>query len=372
MKIILWPTSYLPSIGGLEVMTHSLATQLLKNGHEVLVIANNTNSEECKEFTLEGIRVFLFPFITSLLDKKLLNIKKIMSKIRQIFDDFEPDLVNVHGWFECFSFYQVRILENSNIPVCITIHGLLEQNHYQTDACLKLWSMANAVNTVSQVLIESLSQQGFHHPALKTIYNGLSIPQEPIQPLGLHPHTLVMVGRLSSEKCFDIAFYAVKNLIRKYPDIKLILVGGGGQFNELSRLKNELGLDQHIEMTDFVKPHEVQSYIDRADLVLVPSYYESFCLVALQAAIRGRPVIASNVYGLKEVVEHNQTGLLIEAKNPQALSEAVDQLLSNPQRMQEMGKASYIRATHQFTIENTTHQYLKMYENIMEQPCKSL
>ncbi|MDF2940840.1 MAG: putative glycosyltransferase, group 1 [Gammaproteobacteria bacterium] len=372
MKIALWPTSYLPNIGGLEVMTHSLAKQLQKNGHEVIVIANHLNSAEYKEYIIDDIKVFLFPFLTALAQNNLLLMKKAINGTHQLLDEFEADVVNIHGWFECFCFYQARVLENKGIPVCITIHGLLEQSHYRTDACLKLWSIAKAVNTVSKVLIESLNQHGISHRNLKAIYNGLAVPSESIKPIAHAPPTVLMVGRLSSEKCFDIAFHAVKNLIQKYPNIKLILVGGGEDYKKLAALKTELGLDQHIEMTDFVKPHEVQQYIDQASLVLVPSYYESFCLVALQAAMRGRPVIASNVYGLKEVVEHNKTGLLIPPKDPLALSEAIDQLLSKPEQMQAMGEAAKERASDLFSIENTTQLYQEMYLSIVEQTCESL
>jgi glycosyltransferase involved in cell wall biosynthesis len=274
--------------------------------------------------------------------------------------------VNIHGWFECFCFYQVRALEKRGIPVCLTIHGLLEQKHYQTDYCLKLWSLAKAVNTVSGALIHSLHADNLQHKGLRTIYNGLAIPTNPIKPINTKAPHLVMIGRLTSEKNFNYGFHAVKNLVRKYPNIRLTLVGGGEDFIKLQQLKSELGLDNCISMTDFVRPELVDAYIDQASIVLVPSYYESFCLVALQAAMRGRPVIASDVYGLKEVIEHNKTGLLVKPNDHKEISNAVDNLLSKPEKLITMGYAAYQRAINKFTIQNTTQSYLKMYQEICE------
>lgn len=365
MNIVLWPTYYLPNIGGLEIMVHALAVQLQKMGHKIIVISNHADSDEPKEYSIEKITVYSFPFVTTLLQTNLLLFKKIMARIHQILNEFSPDVMNVHGWFENFCFYQTRALEKRKIPLCITIHGLLEQKHYHTQSCLKLWSMASAINTVSHALIEPLSQQGFHHQSLQVIYNGLTTPTIATKPFDPNQQTLVMIGRLSEEKCFDIAFYAIKELTKKYPKIKLILVGGGIQFNYLFELKNSLQLDQHIEMTDFVRPDQVQHYIDQASVVLIPSYYESFSLVALQAAMRARVVVASQVYGLTEVVEHNKTGLLVKAKNPTAFANAIDYLFSNPEKIIKMGKAAKQRSKL-FTIENAAQQYINLYEKIRE------
>ena len=362
MKILLWPTHYLPYIGGLEVMVHSLALQLKKQGHEVLVIAN---AEEYAEFFIEEIKVYTFPFIKALGVYNLILIKKTLDKIHEIFDSFLPDIVNVHGWFECFCFYQTRILSKKKIPLCITIHGLLEQKYYQTEACVKLWSMAGGINTVSNALIHSLKQQQCSHSSIRVIYNGLSPSSHPIAPLQCHPSQLLMVGRLTEEKCFDVAFHALKILIKNRSDIKLRLVGGGFLYQDLLRLKEELGLDPWIEMTDYVPPYKVRQYIDEASLILVPSYYESFCLVALEAALRSRPVVASSVYGLKEVIEHEKTGLLIEPKNPLLLAETIEKLLSSPQKMVEMGDAARQRALELFSIETTAKNYLEMYRSLL-------
>lgn len=362
MKIVLWSTSYLPLIGGLEVFVHSLALQLKKTGHEVIVICDG---KEFAEVSLEGIDIYHFPFVTTLYRFDLNMIKKILDRICALLDAFSPDVINVHGWFEGFCFYQTRVLEKKKSPLCITIHGLLEQQDYRTASCLKLWSLARSINTVSKALIESLEEQKHFHPFLHVIYNGLVIPSDPIVPLSFKAPQLLMVGRLTEEKCFNIAFHAMDILRKIRPDMTLRLVGGGPLYQELLDLKQSLQLDPWIEMTNFVPPDQVRHYIDEASLILVPSSYESFSLVALESALRARPVIASSVCGLKEVVSCGKTGVLIEPKNPVALFKAIDTLLSAPEQMTQMGWNGYQRATQLFSIETTAKNYLDMYHQIL-------
>lgn len=364
MKILLWPSSYVPNIGGLEIMTHQLAKNIRSHGHEILVVSHNVNSEEICEMTIEGIRVCLFPFVTALLNKNLPLIKTALGRIQKTVDDFNPDTVNIHGWFECFAFYQTRIFEKRETPVCITVHGLLEQKDYNTLSCKKIWAKSKGVNTVSHSIKNSLDEMQITHPNLRVIYNGIEEKKHQLVDLKTKPPRLLMIGRLSEEKCFDVGFKALPLLLKKYPDIKLTLIGGGEKFSELATLKTSLGLENHIEMTNFVPPDRVTGFIDESSLVLIPSYYESFSLVAVESALRARPVVASSVYGLKEVVEDQKTGVLVPPHNTQDFATAIDHLLSNADKMKAMGQMAYKRAIDMFGINQTTQNYLKMYEDI--------
>ena len=361
MNILLWPAHYLPSIGGLEIFTHSLAVQLKKMGHRILVLANNQNSYEYNEMTIEGIPVHIFPFVAALHSHKLEVIQKIIAQVRLLVEDFSPDLANVHGWLETVAFYQIRILQQ--IPFCLTIHGLLQQKTYSTQLCSQLWSQARGVNTVSHAMMDILLSQKWSHPSLRVIYNGIPSCRFTESAAPVKHNHLAMIGRLSGEKCFDVGLQALKIVRNTYPDATLCLVGGGDQWDSLVKLRRDLALDGAVEMTGSVPPDQVSHYIDKACIVLIPSSYESFCLVALESAMRARPVIASDVYGLKEVVEHGKTGLLVEPQNPEALAEAIGILFGQKERRVEMGTYAQMRASQMFTMEQCARSYLEMYEN---------
>lgn len=362
MKIILWPALYIPSIGGLEMMTHSLALGLKSLGHEVLVL---TDGKEQGQYTIEGVEVFTFPLTRFLYEFQLSSLKTLLDAIHALLDKFSPQLVHIHGWIECYSFYQTRIFSKRKDCVCLTIHGFLEQDNYQTGACFRLWSQLSGVTVVSRSLLLTLQQQNFDTQKVRVIYNGAPIPKEPPQTPVSGPQRLLMIGRLSKEKRFDIGFHALKTLLEKRPDLKLSLLGGGPLYEDLLQLRHSLGLDHAVEMTNFVPPSQVQAYIDSAHLILIPSFYESFCLVALQAALRGRPVIASNVYGLKEVVENGRTGVLIEPNDPWLLAQTIDQLLSSPKQMEQMGHDAYQRAVTLFSIEKIVQDYVSFYQEVL-------
>lgn len=366
MKILMWPSYYLPSIGGLELMTHRLVECLRGQNHDVCVIANYDSVMAYHTFFPEGVTVHAFPFIRALQQGSVANIKRMLQKIQVIIKAFQPDIIHVHGWGEGFAFYQTRILSFFSVPVVLTLHGLLEQPSYHTSHCVKLLQRASAVIAVSQDVQNDFLNRGFAHKKLRVIYNGVRISENWQSASFLHQKNIVMVGRLSPEKCFDQAFYAMRLLIEKYPDMKMTLVGGGPLFGVLLALREKLNLVDVVEMTNFVAPKAVAQYLQQADIVVIPSQYESFCLVAVEAAIQGRPVVASSVNGLKEVVEDQVTGLLVPPENPEALAKAIETLLLDPTMAHRLGVAARERAMRFFSIEGATNKYIALYHTVLE------
>ncbi len=363
----MWTLQYLPDIGGLEIFTHSLAQELQKAGHTVMIITSNPSSMNYEELSVDGIIVHRFPFRLALLHYDLKKIISILNHLKTILKEYAPDLVNIHGWYEYLAFFQTKVLVQLNSALCLTIHGLIEQEYYTTSACKKLWSMAQGINTVSNALLSCLVDMGWKHPHLNVIYNGIHEPQAPLVEIPLHP-TLLMIGRLSEEKCYDVAFYAVKKLISKGIEVKLLVVGEGPEYENLCRVRQELDLNDVIDMVGTVQPHGIYKYIDRAQFLLVPSRYESFSLVVMEAALRGRPTIASHVHGLKETVQTEKSGLLVTPKDPDALAAAIERLLKNRNHVLEMGAYARQRALNEFLAQHSTKQYLQMYEMALMHP----
>lgn len=366
MKILMWTSFYLPSIGGLEIATHRLGRQLIKMGHEISVITNHPSGEIEKKYSIDGVEILSFGMMRALQKYDLKHIKEIIEKILHKIAEFKPEIIHIHGWHESYCFYQDRVLSTYKGPVVITIHGLLEQEHYRTLHCLRLWQRAKSVTTVSNAVIASLKKQAISHHSLKYIYNGLEISDD-YKPLEnkKNPHIL-MLGRLADEKGFEIAFYAIQKLAIQYPYLKASLVGGGPLFEELYQLRASLNLESYIELLDFVRPDRVFEYVDAADIVVIPSLYESFCLVALEAAMRARPVVANNVEGLAEVVSHGETGLLVPPGNVVLLAKAIEDLLLNFEKRKNYGLNARARAIKMFNMENIAAQYLSVYEEVAD------
>ena len=160
--------------------------------------------------------------------------------------------------------------------------------------------------------------------------------------------TLLFVGRIQPLKGLQVAIGALASLGRS--DARLVVVGGpsgaeGAQ--ELARVQAlaiSLGVAHQIQYVSPQPHHLLSTWYRAADVVLVPSRSESFGLVALEAAACGTPVVAADVGGLRTLVEHGRTGLLVDGRDPLAFGAATAELLERPGYGRQLGYAAAERA----------------------------
>jgi len=161
------------------------------------------------------------------------------------------------------------------------------------------------------------------------------------------PHVLAFVGRLQPLKAPDVAVLALAGLARQRPDldVELLVIGGAsgngnGEPARLAKLAADAGVADRVRFLA-AQPHDRLATVYRAaDLVLMPSWSESFGLVALEAQACGTPVVAAGVGGLQHAVGDGTTGVLVASHQPEAWAGAVARLLSNPRRLAAMGAAA--------------------------------
>jgi glycosyltransferase involved in cell wall biosynthesis len=170
-----------------------------------------------------------------------------------------------------------------------------------------------------------------------------------------------VVGRLAERKGQDVAIKATA-LVRKAGfDAVLTLVGDGYPGYEdhvagLHRLAAEEGVGDATVFAGFQDP---APFVAEADVVLVPSRVEPFGLVAVEALLQGRAVVASRVGGLAEIIEHGRTGMLVDPDDPAALAEAVIGLLSDPCAAEALGRAGQADARARFSMETYSAKLLE-------------
>ena len=139
----------------------------------------------------------------------------------------------------------------------------------------------------------------------------------------------VFAGRLVYEKGVQDLLAAVPRLRRRYPGFRLVVAGRGPLAGELRERARALRLGRAVRFAGFVPDAELAALVAAADCAVVPSRYEPFGLVALEAAAAGTPVVASDVGGLREVVAHRRTGLSVPVGDAAALAEAMGELLTD-------------------------------------------
>ncbi len=184
---------------------------------------------------------------------------------------------------------------------------------------------------------------------------------------------LLFVGRIQPLKAPDILIRATAELIAMRPELRSSLLvvicggmsGSGIDHPEAQRdLANELGILDLIRFEPPTSREKLVAWYRAADLTVVPSYSESFGLVAIESQACGTPVVASAVGGLKTAVADNVSGRLIEGHNPIAYSHVLNQLLTNPIAREELSRGARMHAAG-FGWENTTSGLMESYDRAL-------
>jgi len=166
--------------------------------------------------------------------------------------------------------------------------------------------------------------------------------------LGLNGEKVVLyVGRVEPLKGLELLLHTAAQM-ETCEDIKVLIVGGGVDgYNEIGRLQDiarDLEVDQIFEFVGRVDQEELPFYYNAADVCVMPSYYESFGLAALESMACGTPVVATRVGGLPTVIQHGHTGYLKSWRCPEAFANSLEMIISSEDLQDSMGKAARRRA----------------------------
>ncbi|MEY4972217.1 MAG: hypothetical protein RL399_174 [Actinomycetota bacterium] len=192
--------------------------------------------------------------------------------------------------------------------------------------------------------------------------------------LPANAHIVTFVGRIQPHKGPEVLIRAVAEMVGHSPALraKLItmIVGGasganGAEVDRLKELVNWLGISDVVRFAPPVERKDLADYYRAADLVCVPSYSESFGLVALEAQACGTPVVASAVGGLRTAVADGISGVLVDGHNPRAWSSVIARLLQEPQRRILLAMGALEHASH-FGWAATSRGTLDIYDRVLD------
>lgn len=200
------------------------------------------------------------------------------------------------------------------------------------------------------------------------------------QKLGIDPDSKVVfyVGRFDPRKGIETLVRAVgRSKLRGQADLKLVIGGGSrpGQSDGMERdriegIVNELGLSEMTTFPGRLGDDTLPTYYAAADVCVVPSHYEPFGLVAIEAMASGTPVIASDVGGLQFTVVPEETGLLAPPQDDVAFAEAIDRVLRDAAWRNQLGVAARKRVETYFSWEGVASQLSELYQKLMSQPAE--
>lgn len=362
MRILFWTGAFWPFIGGTKVLATQHLSALEKQGFEFLVVTSLDSPNLSLVDEYKGIPIRRFPFWQCRKDpEQLLKIQQQISALKR---EFAPDLIHLNTISRNHFFYHLTASVHPT-PLLVSLHGLtvpqahglMRQSLRQADwvvGCSKYiltdgWRKAPEIISRSSVL-----------------YNGLEAPKLEPSPLILDPPRLLCLGRLVPEKGFDLALKALAALRPRFPQVQLVIAGDGPARLDLERQAKTLGIRKSVTFEGWVHPDRVPELVNSSSLVIMPTRCEEgFGLVALQAALMARPIVATRVGGIPEVILHQQTGLLVDKEDSEALSHAVAHLLDHSEIANEMGQTARKWALKKFGLDRYVSEYTALYRSLI-------
>jgi len=240
--------------------------------------------------------------------------------------------------------------------------------------CIKLLPLlCRKFIAVSTAVKEDLMRLGIKEERIVVINNGVTLAaigdkrnsfsirtQHSLPPDGFVVGT---VGRLEPEKGHAILLETIKRLEQLIPELRVIIVGEGSLLGYLIREAKRLGIDGRVIFCGY-QPH-IGDLLSAMDVFVLPSFAEGFGLALVEAMARAKPIVATRVGGICDIVEHGETGLLVPPKDPEGLSHAILRLCEDGTLRDKMGRAGRERVKRLFSIEKTVKNTVGLYEEIL-------
>ncbi|HVP04544.1 MAG TPA: glycosyltransferase [Dehalococcoidia bacterium] len=348
--------------GGLNVYVRELSREMGKRGHRIDIFTRRTD-RTTPEVTRIDDSTRVVQVEAGPLDADKAQQRRHLETFRRglmAFNDGEHaqyDLVHSHYWMS--GWVGQTLGECWRVPHVVMFHTLAEakNRHHlgEREPKYRIAGERAVARGADAVIAASDSESGTLIEDYGVTPSRISVipcgvDTEAFRPLdaraarrelGLDPElpVLLFIGRIEPLKGIDVLIRASAQLDGRF---QLLVVGGdekdAERIHELHTLAEEVGILGKIVFADAV-PHEaLPRYYNAASICVVPSYYESFGLVALEAMACGVPVIASRVGGLKETVRDGQTGYLVPWRCPEPFAERLDLLLTNEPLRRSLGE----------------------------------
>jgi glycogen(starch) synthase len=380
-SVALFASSFSPHVGGVEEVVHQLALQQSRSGERPMVLTMRWPKDLPSFEHIDGLpirrHVFRLPEPTPrfMLAYSLEN-RRIQRQVnRQVFDH-GANVVHVH----CVSgngYYALRAARRLGLPLVVTLHGELTMDAgdiYRHSRVLpkllyRLMADADAVTACSaQTLAEAQDFTGLDlGDRGSVIRGGVDVREFAIaQPeLRDHPY-LLAAGRHVHPKGLDILIDAYSLVLSRHPDAPdLVIAGDGEEHAKLKSLAVARGIADRIEFAGRCDRTRIAMLFKGCTAFVLPSRHEALGIVNMEAMAAGKPVIATRVGGVPEIVIDGVTGLLTSPGDPVSLADSMCRLIENPAWARSLGVAGS-RRVPSFDWLSVSEQYGSVYHDARE------
>jgi glycogen(starch) synthase len=395
MRILVLTNRYPPFFeGAYELNCHQVAEGLQARGHTLIVL---TTTFGVKAKVVDGYVHRLLSYHDSYyrgrLHRRAIQFRLFFQRLRncwitrRLAEETSPDLVFI--WFST-SILPILTVQDLGIRTVFRVgaHWLVHLKNEYVGECsrLKRWCRSGLIGfrrfeelefgaaiMVSETLKESYRQAGFNVENAVVIPSGIPdgwiAQQPPGRPSLSEPIRLLYVGRLEAEKGPDVAVRAVEHLIkvRGHRNLYLDLIGNGRpEFIEtLKRLIVSSSLQSVVRLLGFLPRSELIQRYSEYDILLFPTLrWEGLPMTIIEAMSQGLPVIASDIGGPRDIIEHGRNGFLVTPNDPAELAGAIEKIIKTPSLAAEIGWAAIQTVRQKYTFDKMLDQYEAFLESV--------
>ena len=356
--------------GGVQTHLYHLARSISRNSVETHIILF---SDRNKDIKVDNLKIHLIKRSSRL--PRLFTIpfdaKNAINKIKEI----NPDIVHVQGTHYPYNYISIALL--GKYPVLITVHGLMATEY-------KYESGINFLSAFISYLLEKYALSKIKDiivlaPQIEQIIRKMTDSKTYIIPNGVdcdetddirtfkaikHP-SMIYMGVLENVKGVDVLIKAVKTIKSDVPDIHLYVAGQGFQEENLKKLTKKLDLDGNIDFLGYISGEEKYSLMKSANVLVLPSLWESLPIAVLEGMACGKPIIASNVGGVPYLVDDGVNGFLVQPGEVNELADKIITLLKDKKLQEAMGRESLNRS-EDFEWNKIAEKTIDLYKEILK------
>ena len=342
-------------IGGAERIVYQLSSDL-KDEFDSVHVASTGGLWE-SELAAQGIQHHKILDIDS---KNPVTVLKLLFSIHQIIK--QKGITIVHTHHRMAAFY-IRLLKLVHPKL---IHVYTAHNVFKDKLPLYGFALKNAKSVAVGEAVNKNLKEGVGITDSRVIYNGVVLKETDEQVDEIISYDGIKLGciaRLSEQKGLTYLLDAMSLLTIK--DIRLFIVGEGELREELENKVKELNLQDSVTFLGYRK--DIVECINSFDFCVLPSVFEGFGLVAIEAFMNSKTLVATDIPGLNEVVT-NKNGVLVPAKDPAALASAIDKLATDATLRQELASQAKKDYENRFSYPMFLENYRALYREIQGEP----
>jgi glycosyltransferase involved in cell wall biosynthesis len=268
---------------------------------------------------------------------------------------FRPDIIHVHMAAQAVLVQPYRLL---GYKVVTTVHN-------EFDRSVWLMGLASRIVTVSKAGYEGMARRGFSRRKIRIVLNGsVGSPRlnQEFTPAQVKHPAIVTVGGMHPRKGIADLLHAFKIVKNTHPEAHLYLLGEGPCQEEYEALAKELDIADRVNFLGF--RDDPREYLFAADIFVLASHSDPGPLVIAEARNAGCAIVATNVDGIPEMLDHGAAGLLVPPKEPSAIASAINGLLADRVRLEKYSELAR-RDVNRFTISRVCQEIDEIYRELV-------